>query len=277
MRLPRPRHWLSTVLVVFGLIVVVPGWFMALIVDRIAGSWPRRLLSRRVLLISSMAVLSAGMLVATFVTDIHPVFILGSIPIISLFARLAPGVLSSSDARQDDPLLQTYPRTTWRLCDPELSTGGVWRAEIESHPPGLDDFGNPNLVEPYGRSLIRDWSFRSGWPFLWCGVLRMSQARPGRTGPFSSVSEWWTVYRVTLDVDVHPRENGWLRFGDGFVEFQLEPHPTRPMARVIVGERTDAIFWERPAADKTEAGVDRELTPALAGLKHPLWDRWMDG
>jgi hypothetical protein len=277
MRLPRPRHWLPTVLVVFGLIVVVPGWFMALIVGRIAGSWPRRFLSRRVLLISLVVILSAGMLMATFGTDIQSVFILSSIPIISFFALLGPGVRSPSDAREDDPLEQTYPRTTWRLCDPELSTGGVWRAEIESYPPGLDDFGNPKLVEPYVRSLIRDWSFRSGWPFLWCGVLRMSQARPGRTGPFSSVSEWSTVYRVTLDVDVHPRECGWLRFGDGFVEFQLEPHPTRPTARVIVGERTDAILRERPAADKAEAGVDRELTPALAGLQHPLWDRWMDG
>lgn len=277
MRLSRPRHWLPTVLVVFGLIVVVPGWFMALIVDRIAGSWPRRLLSRRILLISLVAVLAAGVVIASFGTDIHPLIILSWISIISSFALRGPGVRSSPDAREDDPLEQTYPRTTWRLCDPELSTAGVWRAETEFYPPGLEDFGNANLVEPYVRSLIRDWSFRSGWPYLGRQVLRISRARPGKEGPFSSVSEWETVYRVTLDVEVGYSKCGWLRFGDGFAEFQLEPHSTRPTTRVIVGERTEVNFREGPAAEKAEARVDRELTPCLAGLKHPLWDRWMDG
>ena len=178
-----PATLAPTVLVVFGLIVVVPGWFMALIVDRIAGSWPRRLLSRRVLLISLVAVLATGILIASFGADIHPLIILSSIPIIAFYALRGPGVRSSPDAREDDPLEQTYPRTTWRLCDPELSTGGVWRAETESYPPGLDDLGNPNLVEPYVQSLIRDWSFRSGWPYLGRQVLRISRASPGKEGP----------------------------------------------------------------------------------------------
>jgi hypothetical protein len=276
MRLPRPRHWLPSVLVVFGLIVVVPGWFVALIVDRLAGLRPRWLPSRRVVLSSVFALLAAGVLITTFGTDIHPLVILGSIPIMSFLALLAAGALSSSNAREDDPLLQTYPRTTWRLCDPELSTGGVWRAEIESYPLGMDDLGNPDLVEPYVHSLVRDWSFRSGWPFLGSRVLRMSQASPGKTGPFSSVSEWWTVYRVTLDLDVDPRETGWLCFGDGFAEFQLEPHPSRPTTRLIVDARTELNFWEKPAAAKAESGDDQELTPSLAGLDHPLWDKWID-
>ncbi len=46
------RDWIRTVHVLFGLIVVVPGSFMALIVEGIAGLWPRRLLSRRLLLFS---------------------------------------------------------------------------------------------------------------------------------------------------------------------------------------------------------------------------------
>jgi hypothetical protein len=277
MQLPHPRRWLRSVLLVCGLIGVVLGWFVALIVDRVAGLRHRWSRWGRVVLSAHVAILAAGASVAAIDGEIRPLVILGSISLLLVFALFAAGLLSSSDAREDDPLLQTYPRTTWRLCDPELSTGGVWRAEIESYPLGTDDLGNPELVEPYVHSLVRDWSFRSGWPFLWSRVLRISQASPGKTGPFSSVSEWWTVYRVTLDVDVDPRECGWLHFGNGFAEFQLEPHPTRPTTRLIVGARTEVNFWEKPAAEKAESGVEQELTPSVTALQNPLWDRWLDG
>jgi hypothetical protein len=276
MGLPRPRHWLRSVLVLLGLTVVVPGWFIALIVDRIASLRPRRLPSRYVLLISFVVVLATGCLIAAIDGGIHPLVSIGSIPIVSFFALLVAKVLSS-DARGEDPLEQPFPKTTWRLYDAELSTSGVWRAEIEFHPSGIDDFGDLNLVEPYVRSLIRDWSFRSGWPYLDCPVLEVSQVSPGRTGPFSSVSEWWTVYRVTLGVDVGYPKCGWLRFGDGFAEFQLEPHAPTVTTRLIVGERKEVISFELPAAEKAKSEDDRELTQILAGLQHPLWDRWLDG
>src|SRR5271168_4440108 len=138
MRLPRPRHWLRSVLVVLGLIVVVPGWFVAVIVDGIASLRPRRLPSRPVLRISFVAVLAAGWLIAAIGSGIHPLVIVGSIVIVSFFALLAAEVLSSSDDRGDDPLAQPFRQSTWRLCDPQLSTWGVWRAEIESYPPGID-------------------------------------------------------------------------------------------------------------------------------------------
>ncbi len=130
----------------------------------------------------------------------------GSVSDIVLIALLAPKGLSSSDPRDDDILAQTFPQTTWRLCDPDLLTSGVWRAEVESYPVGIDDgTADRELVERYVRSLIRDWSFRSGWPFLGCRVTQISGWSPALIGRSSRVAEWCAEYRVTLDVIQGPQ------------------------------------------------------------------------
>ena len=130
------RHRASSVL---GLIAVVPVWFIASIAEGIASLRPRRLSSQRLLLFSFLVLWATGWTVAAIVFDIGPVIILGLVFPVWLLAIIGTSGLSSEDPRDDYILAQTFPQTTWRLCDPNLLTSGVWRAEVESHPVGIDD------------------------------------------------------------------------------------------------------------------------------------------
>jgi len=258
---------------VLGLIVVVPGWFIAVIADGIAIQLPRWIPFSRLLLALFAGVLAAGWFIAAIGSGIHPLVIFGSIPIVSVFALLAASALSSPHAQADDPLADHYPRTTWRLTDPQLWKWGVWRAEIKSVPPGIDGFGDHRLVEEYVRGLISDWSFRSG--YFGCRVLRVFPVSPRTTCPLPFVPEWRKVYRVTLGVG-EVLEHGWMCFGDGFAEFQLEANARMSAIPLMANVQTQVISGKSPEAENAEPKEDRERTPTLAG-PHPLWDRWFDG
>ncbi len=292
MRLPSTRHWCHFLLAPLGLIVVVPGWLTAVIVSRIAAVRPPRqiaaIVSRiadtrlprkppwyRLVLLPVIPVLAALALILAIDNGIHPLVILGSVPIVALLVLMAAMALSAPDAGGDVLLPQLEPKTTWRLLDRNLSTWGVWRAEIESYPPGVEGFGDDMLAGKYVCDLIRDWSFRSGWPYLGCRVRQVFRAAPGVTGTFPSVSESEAIYRVTLDIR-EVIKHGWMRFGDGFAEFQLEPDPLRRSIHLDANLRKRVLLrlpWELPENKPVAA---RGQPPALAG-PHPLWDRWLDG
>jgi hypothetical protein len=117
------------VLVLFGLIVVVTGWFIAVIVDGIASLRPRRLPSRPVLQISFVAVLAAGWLIAPIGSGIHPLVIVGSIVIVSFFALLAAEVLSSSDDRGSSGpsfMFETSANNGWLIRQFALTCRARW-------------------------------------------------------------------------------------------------------------------------------------------------------
>lgn len=295
MRLPNVRHWLRYLLVPLGLMIVVPGWFIAVIVEhiaaaqsrraprliaasvnRIAAEAPRRLPRWPLLvLIPVIPVLGALVLVLALDHGIQPLAILASVPIVALIVLMAASALSAPDAQGDELLPQLEPKTTWRLRDPQLSDWGVWRAEIVSYPHGVEGFGDDKLVGKYVCSLIRDWSIRSGWPYLGCRVRQVSRAAPGVTGTFPIVSESEALYSVTLDIH-EVLKRAWLRFGDGFAEFQLEPDPIRRSIPPDAHRRKRVILRLARELPESKPLAVRGQPPGLAG-PHPLWDRWLDG
>jgi len=289
MRLPSVRDWLRYLLVPLGLMIVVPGWFIAVIVNHLAARRPRReprsvavIVNRiaaarsrrlprwhRLVLVPVIPVLGALVLVLALDHGIQPLAVLAAVPILGLIVLMAADGLSAPDAQGDELLPQFEPKTTWRLLDRNLSTWGVWRGEIASYPPGVEGFGDHRMVENYVCDLIRDWSFRSGWPYSGCRVRQVSLAAPGMTGTFPVVAGSEMIYSVTLAVgdDLKP---GWMRLGDGFAEFQLDPEPWSQSIPADVDPRNRVIRRRPP-----ELQASRQY-PALAE-PHPLWDRWLDG
>ena len=128
--------WIGTVYALLGLVAVVPVWFIASIAEGIASLWPRRLPSRHLLLFSFLVLWATGWTVAATAFDIGSVVISGGVCDIVLIAILAAKGLVLRRIRRDSSrtYAQTFPQTTWRLCDPNLLTSGVWRAEVRSTP-----------------------------------------------------------------------------------------------------------------------------------------------
>jgi hypothetical protein len=203
--------------------------------------------------------------------------VLGLLVVIPFWAlaKVAEGILLGLRRDKDTLTPEGYPRTTWRLCDPQLSTWGVWRTEIARDLPGIDGTGDFRVIRESIRGLIRDWSFRSGWPYLGCRVLHVARTDPRTAGPFSFVPELSKVYQITLGVG-QGRERGWIRFGDGFVEIQLEP-PAWSQGAILIADSQGSVIAPGPFdvhADESEE--PHESMAVVAGI-HPLWDRWLDG
>ena len=258
------RSWPGKVLALLGLLVVVPAWPTSKVAECLAERFrwsvrPSILVFLSILLVTLMVLqsalgLSAAMAVAFLLACVSP----------RLFA-LPPA------PNEDTAPLQTYPRTTWRLCDPELSTHGLWRAEMDAGLTDIADTLSRQELLLLIQELLQGWSFRSGWPYYHCRVLSATRSGPRTAGPFASVADRSQVYRVRLDVG----ETGWIRFGDGYVEFQLEPATrTHPPAQVPESDRLKTTPWllgKNPHRAEQSHELEHELTGP-----HPLWDRWLD-
>ena len=227
------RSWPGKVLALLGLLVVVPAWPIAKLAEGLAKRFrwsvrPSVLVFLSMLFVASLVLQSALGLTA-------------AIALAFLLACVSPRLFALPPAPNEDTApLQTYPRTTWRLCDPQLSTHGLWRAETETGLTEVADTVGRQELLLFIQELLRDWSFRSGWPYYHCRVLSATRSGQRTAGPFSSVADSSWVYRIRLDVG----ESGWVHFGDGYVEFQLEPPTrTRPAEQAPESDRLRTTAW----------------------------------
>jgi hypothetical protein len=260
------RSWPGKALALLGLLVVVLAWPVAKVAEGLARRFPEPVLPPRLLVFLSVLVVASLELKSAIGLDV-------AMAVAFLLACLSSWLFALPPALDEKPVtLQEYPRTAWRLCDPELSTHGLWRAELVAGWPEITDPGDHQMLLPLIQELVHDWGFRSGWPYYQSRVLSATWSGPRTAGPFSSVADSSRVYRIRLDVG----ETGWIHFGDGYVEFQLElPTRTQPFLRVSPLHR---LAIERLTLREASHPLERprELEPLPAG-RHPLWDRWLDG
>jgi hypothetical protein len=261
--------WSGKVLALLGLLVVLPAWPVAKMVEGFAKRFPAPVSLPSVLVFLSITVVASVVLQSALGLG-------AAIAVAFLLACTSPWRFAIPPASNKNALApNSYPLTTWRLCDPELSTHGLWRAETIAGLPGIADPRNHQVFLSLIQALVRDWSFRSGWPYYQCRVLSATQSGPRTAGPFASVVDSSRVYRITLGLGDR-REIGWIHFGAGCVEFQLEPPSrTRLPAGAPQFHRLNTTPWLlRDGANRAERPP--EFEPALTG-RHPLWDRWLDG
>jgi hypothetical protein len=138
--------------------------------------------------------------------------------VIHLVLSMAQGFRAAAEPPGDDPFAQTAPAVNWELRDPSLSTFGLWRARVECHPPDIDRFKNYIAVRDQVNRVVRSWSVRTAWP---CEVVRVSRAKWEKTSVSGALSKE-KAYRITLVDQWNVLRGAWIRFGDGFVEFQVE-------------------------------------------------------
>ena len=126
----------------------------------------------------------------------------------------------------------------------------------------LRGFGNRELVRQHVAALIDDWLCANGWKYRLVGVWLPD---PKTVSPFGAIPEWWKVYQIALEDPKGMVEYGWLRFGDGKVEFRFDVEELHQALRIDPNEaHTHAnVFPPEPL----EVGVGTD----------PLWDRSLDG
>ena len=186
-------------------------------------------------------------------------YYLATVPIIVAFSLLLGFAVWQ---RTKPPVAGSDPPVPWRLCDPQLSHWGVWRAELEQLPEAIEGFRNRKQVKQFIRTIMSDWSTRSargGW------VVRISKPVPPTKSPFEDGLNALEMYRITLEDHLEHRSTGWLRFGEGWVEFQLCKSPN------------EFVFF--PDAHETPEKPERANSLTLRSLSDwdPLWDPWLDG
>jgi hypothetical protein len=184
--------------------------------------------------------------------------------------------LEPREPRGDDPFA-ARPRTSWKLCDPDLRNSGVWRAGLGPGSPDVAGLDDPTRIREVVEHLIADWSQRIGWPYLGCRVVRVVPAGGPKARPLGSSDDRARTYRVTLDLgggewDVPTRhESGRLRIGPGLAEFQLEPAPE---------SQYRAPDPDRAYRDLEADGMASPSPPIVDAIRartDPMWDRWLDG
>jgi hypothetical protein len=193
-------------------------------------------------------------------SSLSPFVFLATIWIACILVMLTASAASKQAERDVDadafnPPVAAMP---WRLCDPELSHWGVWRADTGRFPPEIDGFKDSRRVAEFIREALVHWrqkSARGG------SVIQRVQSVPSELGPFGSSAEGWKVCRVTFD----DGSDGWFRFGAGWVEFQLSQTPSDVLLSHPISEKL--------VVGKAEDSVDDERRSD----PDPVWDRWLDG
>lgn len=123
-------------------------------------------------------------------------------------------------------------------------------------------FGDRELVRQHVAALVNDWLCANGWKYRLVGVWL---PEPKTVSPFGAIPEWWKVYQIALEDQTGLVEYGWVRFGDGKVEFRFDVEELHQALQIDPNEtHTRAnVFPPEPL----EVGVGAD----------PLWDRSLDG
>jgi hypothetical protein len=106
----------------------------------------------------------------------------------------------------------------------------------------------------------REWLAGNGWKYQLVGVCLSDVST--RT-PFGATAAWWKVYQIALEDPSGLVRYGWIRFGDGKVEF-----------RFAAAGNEDALLHD-PLDRSTPAQVFPPQPLAVAAGRDPLWDRWL--
>jgi hypothetical protein len=217
----------------------------------------------------------AGLLILEVGLEVHPLLVFGSIPILATFALVAVNALTAQSGQDDELWMPSRPRTAWRLIDPRLLKTGVWRAETASRLPAdpLSQVGgSPSDADV--RTLMEDWSHRSGWR---SEGMRITRTDTPRSGSDPCASQGPVTYRVTWEPvgwsdesAPRPLPWGWLSLGRDHAEFQLEIDECgRPRPETLDDDHPAALQPSRCSAEKPasghRAGLRPPPTPPLQG------------
>ena len=157
----RIRSWSGKVLALLGLVVVLPAWPIAKAAEGLAERI-RLPITPRVPVFLSLVVVASLVLQSALGLG-------AAIAVAFLLAGVSRWFFALPPAAEENRLTPNgYPRTRWRLCDPELSTHGLWRAEMDAGAPDIEDPNGRRMLLSLIQELIDDWSFWSGWPYYQC-------------------------------------------------------------------------------------------------------------
>jgi hypothetical protein len=147
-----------------------------------------------------------------------------------------------------------------RRTSPRTLSVGATRVDIPRFRPR--SFGNGELVRQHVAALVDDWLCANGWKYRLVGVWL---PYPKTVSPFGAVTEWWKVYQIALEDPRGMVEYGWLRFGDGKVEFRFDVEELHQALRIDPNEAHARANVFPPEPLEVGVGAD------------PLWDRSLDG
>jgi hypothetical protein len=147
-----------------------------------------------------------------------------------------------------------------RRTSPRTLSVGATRVDIPRFRPR--SFGNGELVRQHVAALVDDWLCANGWKYRLVGVWLPD---PKTVSPFGAVMEWWKVYQIALEDPRGMVEYGWLRFGDGKVEFRFDVEELHQALRIDPNEAHARANVFPPEPLEVGVGAD------------PLWDRSLDG
>jgi hypothetical protein len=152
-------------------------------------------------------------------------------------------------------------------------------------PPEIAGFGDQRQVETYIHKLLDDWSLKSARGGR---VVRISKPVSPKLSPFGDGPRGWKVYRITLEDSVL-RRTGWLRFGAGWVEFQLQRNEAERTTILelfadaqlsLDGETRLADLYlkslEEPTEHSTPIAEPAAIRDPFLSQHHPMWDLWLD-
>jgi len=226
-----------------------------------------------------------GLLFSAIELKVNPLVVVGLAAVLVFFMLTAAQAISETSRLGRDPFDEPSRPTAWRLCDPRLSHWGVWRADLGQLPPQIAGFGDHRQVERYIHKLLEDWSQKSARGGR---VVRISKPVSPKLSPFGDGPRGWKVYRIALE-DSELRRTGWLRFGAGWAEFQLERNETeRTTFQELFADAEISLKGDVRLADLDLKSLEGDLerseaiaeaaanrNPAM-GQDHPMWDRWLD-
>jgi hypothetical protein len=184
------------------------------------------------------------------------VYILSAVSLPFVVACWLAATLAKATVRQ----ISLFSTNLSRRTSPRTLPVGAVRVNI----PGfrLRGFGNGELVRQHVTALVDDWLCANGWKYRLVGVWLPD---PKTVSPFGAVMEWWKVYQIALEDPKGMVEFGWLRFGDGKVEFRFDVEELHQSLRIDPNEAHTRANVFPPEPMEVGVGAD------------PLWDRSLDG
>jgi hypothetical protein len=183
----------------------------------------------------------------------NPFVFLAAVPISVFLVLMAARAASHRAQSRRDQVESSDTVTPWRLCDPTFSHWGTWRADLGRLPPEIDGFTDRKRVDQFIRKLLSDWWWKSA---PGGAVVAISKPVDPLCSPFSDGPKGWKVYRIRLEDERERRSTGWLRFGAGWVEFQVQPTDEERLGELLAASHP--------------LDLPKPLDPAIADLRRSV-------